>query len=92
MTGPSGRVKAIRVVASPGHLLISSLWRCLRLTGAAGTPEHTVSVQFSVFPVFWQQGSPGGQILDLSAFHVAGTVLISAEGSFQELVLSTSPD
>lgn len=32
MTGPSGRVKAICVVASPGHLLISSLRRCLLLT------------------------------------------------------------
>lgn len=52
MAGPSGRVKAICIVASPGHLLISSLSKRLLLTLAAEMSEHIVPVWFNVLPSF----------------------------------------
>lgn len=54
MAGPSGRVKAICIVASAGHLLISSLSNRLLLTLSAEMSEHIVPVWFNVLPPFWQ--------------------------------------
>lgn len=50
MAGPSGRVKAICVVASLCHLLIYSLSKQLLLTLTAGMSEHIAPVRYTILP------------------------------------------
>lgn len=86
MAGPSGRVKAICIAASLGHLLISSLSKknrkpCLLLTSASEVSEHIEPVPFDVLPAFGSEDYRADVCAGLCLCPCGcNRVLINAEG------------
>lgn len=84
MAGPSGRVKAICIVASLGHLLIYSLSKHLLLKLAAGMSEHIMFGTPSSLPlaaVIIRRTDPGSVFV-----YVTVIVLINFEGNHVEFI------